>query len=104
MTTATKSRPCVKPARSIRWVARPTAADPQGILRIVCGTDSDYYYFDPLPSDFGRAYRLQKFAENGGDVYNVLLSPDNNHTCECKGFLRWLKPCKHISGLLALLT
>jgi hypothetical protein len=50
------------------------------------------------------AFRLAKLAfETGSDAeadhYDVNLSAS---TCECKGFLRWNKPCKHLTALRQL--
>ena len=38
----------------------------------------------------------------GAETYHVHLTTDGRHSCECKGFLRWQKPCKHIGALQAL--
>jgi hypothetical protein len=60
------------------------------------------YFLHRLPSDFGTAFRLVKLlGEHAG--YDVLLSPDGRHSCECDGFLRWGR-CKHILSLLDLLA
>jgi hypothetical protein len=75
-----------------------------GILRItmtlrrkVTATD---YILHRLRSDFGTAFRLVKLlgAHSG---YDVLLSPEGRHSCECDGFLRW-GHCKHLLTLLDL--
>jgi hypothetical protein len=58
------------------------------------------YFLRRLPSDFGTAFRLVKIlGDHTG--YDVLLSEDGRHTCECDGFLRWGR-CKHILTLLDL--
>src|SRR5262245_48262658 len=65
-------------------------------------TTTTDYWIDWLPSDFGTAYRLRKFQDQGGESYDVLL--DGRHsTCECLGFQRW-GHCKHIEGLQALVA
>ena len=44
------------------------------------------------------AFRLQKAD---GESYDVRQAPSGWCECECKGFLRWSKPCKHIKALEA---
>jgi hypothetical protein len=39
--------------------------------------------------------------EDGPESYDVNLSPDGKHRCECLGFLRW-GHCKHVNGLAVL--
>jgi hypothetical protein len=61
-----------------------------------------YYHLEPLPSDFGRAFRVQKFASCGGDgtAYAVCLQ-DGADLCDCKGRLAH-GHCRHISSLRSL--
>jgi CHAD domain-containing protein len=58
-----------------------------------------YYHLDPLPSDFGRAFRLQKFASCGGDGrhYDVCLQ-DGADRCCCLGHEAHGR-CRHVSSL-----
>jgi hypothetical protein len=35
-----------------------------------------HYRLAPLPSDYGRAFRLRKMEADGGEVYDVLLDAD----------------------------
>ncbi len=67
------------------------------------GTQVFRYYMDPLPSDFGQAFRFQKVHPVAGepDHYDVCLGLGKDHTCECLGFLKWGR-CKHLRALLAL--
>ena len=53
----------------------------------------------PDPRVASKAYRLIK---QGGDeaAYDVHVNEHGAH-CECLGFLRWNKPCKHIRVLQA---
>jgi hypothetical protein len=46
-----------------------------------------------------KAFRLEKHSATDPAVYDVSLSPAGHLACECKGFLRWNKPCKHILAL-----
>jgi hypothetical protein len=107
MSTATKSRPRVKPERKVRLV-RPIR-NGFGIVRITAGTLSSLYCVRPLDTEFGIAYRLIKedvVTVNGEqhleiqDVYDVLLDGERS-TCECKGFLHRGR-CKHLDGLKTL--
>jgi hypothetical protein len=88
-----------KAERSFDLLAAPTPTMP-GILQITQGKLTTDYFLHRLPSDFGTAFRLVKLlGEHTG--YDVLLSPDGRHTCECMGALRW-GHCKHVSALTAL--
>lgn len=69
------------------------------------GRPETNFHLTAMRSDFGRAYELKKFIAEGGETYHVCMYPDGKHsTCECKGFLRWGKPCRHISSLQALIA
>jgi hypothetical protein len=106
VTLSPASRKTGKPVeRSVRLTLAPCLTGP-GVLDIRVGKDEASYYLTPLPSDFGRAFRLDKFGIDGGECYHVNLdtaaSPGQaKHSCECKGWLRWNR-CKHVEGLLAL--
>src|SRR5262245_40137558 len=100
---ATTSRKRVKPARTIRVAVPPFGDCPEAIVVITVGKEAVHYYVRPIPSDFGTAFRVEKLPLYGYGVYHVNLGGDGaSPSCECKGFLRWNKPCKHISGLQAL--
>ena len=61
-----------------------------------------HYAVTPLQPDPEVAAKAYRFLKLFGDrcTYDVQL---NGHgpECECKGFLRWRKPCKHILCLVA---
>jgi hypothetical protein len=67
------------------------------------------YYLSAIPSDFGRAFHLTKFAEQvkpgEPSEYDVLLAGKLSQ-CECVGWLRWghRGPCKHLRSLAKLLA
>ena len=98
---ARKPRP--KPERSYDLLAAPTPAMP-GILRITMmlrrKVEVTHYLLHRLRCDFATAFRLVKILGQH-DGYDVLLSPEGRHSCECDGFLRW-GHCKHLLTLLDL--
>jgi hypothetical protein len=63
-----------------------------------------YYHLDPLPSDFGRAFRLQKFASCGGDgrAYEVCIEGGADRCC-CLGFEAH-GHCRHCTSLRGLIA
>jgi hypothetical protein len=58
------------------------------------------YGIIPLRPDPGVAFKAYRLRKHGGDAasYDVRLDSHGAH-CECLGFLRWRKPCKHIRTL-----
>jgi hypothetical protein len=93
-------RPRVKPPLTARLNLPPSPAGP-GLLALAHGkAEANHYYLWPLSSDYGTAWRVEKYATEGDEVYDVSLTPDGD-TCECLGFLRW-GHCKHTAGLRAL--
>jgi len=63
--------------------------------------ETEYAVFplQPDPEVASKAYRLKKVGGDGA-VYDV--SQDRfGPQCECLGFLRWNRPCKHIRTLQA---
>lgn len=109
MSTATKSRPRVKPERRIR-VLKPISDNSAGVLAITIGKDEGVYAIRPIPADFGVAFRLIKgeLVEEPDNTlrlrdagqYDVCLNGPQS-TCECKGFLHH-GHCKHVDGLTTL--
>lgn len=64
------------------------------------------YYVEPLPSDFGRAFKLTKYRAQqvAGEAseYTVLIDlSEGRSQCECLGWLRWGK-CKHVAAMAAM--
>jgi hypothetical protein len=77
----------------------------QRTFRIVFFIEGVAYTVIPLkpdPAVASKAYRLTKRDARGRVTacYDVHV---NGHgpECECKGYLRWRKPCKHIKTLVA---
>lgn len=89
-----------KPTRTVRL--SPGSDGSRRILSLYVGADAFLYWLEPLASDFGHGYRLEKFTD--GTTYDVLLSEDGHHSCECKGHLRWAPRtvCKHVAALVQL--
>ena len=72
-------------------------------LEIGSGRRSKWYHVEAVPSDFGRAFRLDaalgdKLAH--GEEYHVLLA-GRETSCSCPGFC-YTGGCKHASVLLSL--
>jgi hypothetical protein len=57
----------------------------------------------PDPAVARRAYRMTKLGPNKETTaeYDVAISAEGHPSCECKGFLRWHKPCRHLRTLAA---
>jgi hypothetical protein len=95
--------PRPRPRRSALF--QPHTHGPRlGMLRLTVGKVAVDYWLSRLPSDFGAAFRLEKFAPAADEpaAYDVLLAEgDGHHSCECQGFLRW-GHCKHLESLAAL--
>ncbi len=103
MTTASKTRSRVKPARTIRILVPPSDGG-AAVVRIAVGRQEADYVVEPIPSEIGgRGFRLNKVGPDAdGEVYHVLLTGDpRQDSCGCKGFARH-SHCKHRDGLAAL--
>ena len=104
---AVKARaPRPKPARFVNLVLPLNERGENGVVRIkvkdgrkVTVTD---YHLSLIAAAFGRGFTLVKvLGEHDG--YHVNLNGEHS-SCECRGFLRWGKPCRHILGLAALVA
>jgi hypothetical protein len=86
--------------------ARPRPKRPKGTFRIVFEIEATPYEVVPLkpdPAVATRAYRVIKRDAQGkvAATYDVSLSAEGYLACECKGFLRWQRPCRHMRCLSA---
>jgi hypothetical protein len=99
--TAPKPRqPRPKPARFASWLRR--RADGSGVLSLTVGKLVNDYFVNPLPADWGTAFRLEKFGSQGGEVYLVNLDRQSGrHSCDCPGGT-YHGHCKHVEALLVL--
>jgi hypothetical protein len=100
VTTATATRTRKQPQRSAKVVRLGNCF----VLWLTVDKNTTAYRMVPLPSDFGRAVRLEKADKGDGqsETYDVLLDGERS-TCECKGFLRH-SHCKHVSGIAAVIA
>lgn len=76
-----------------------------GVLTLTeAGRPETSFWLTPVRSDWGRAYRLDKFRAEGGETYRVCLSPeDGRHSCTCPGH-SYRGKCRHVSALLAIVA
>jgi hypothetical protein len=112
MSTTTKParRVKAKPPRFIRWLIRPTADRPVGMVEVTEGKKIDQYTVQRIAADYGLALVVKKMVANARTLDEALSNPPyhvnldrqtGRHSCECKGWDRWQR-CRHVSGLLAL--
>src|SRR5215831_12632774 len=89
----------VKPLKPARLLKRLDGRGQGGVV-VLPGSrgHEDAYWLDAVASDWGAAYRVQKFGT--GETYLVNLDGEGG-TCGCTGFLQW-GHCRHVSGLLQL--
>lgn len=71
-------------------------------LRILFQIDGTEYAVVPLRAHPAVAVRAVRLVKHGAEpaTYDVSVT-EHGPQCECKGFLRWQKPCKHIRALSA---
>lgn len=95
MRTLTR-KPKTKPARRVKLLG--------GIMLLTVGKSTTGYYVSRLASDFGTAYRVEKFADANGvrEVYDVNLN-GRETSCTCKGGC-YVGRCKHAEALTALVN
>jgi hypothetical protein len=118
MATVSSPVPAVKTTRQsrpkkIRTVTVLNPCLPSGAVLVeVCECSNPtaepkltHYYVHAIAADFGRGFRWDKFACQGGEVYHVNIG-DESHpaSCECLGHLHHgdRTVCKHIAATRAL--
>jgi hypothetical protein len=99
MTTASKSRPRVKPERRVHLY------NPEGtpkLLEMTIGKDTFAYWLKIIDADYGIGFEVRKpFPET--DVYHVHYDPARRYSsCDCKGGLHH-GHCKHQEAIIALI-
>ena len=75
-------------------------------FRIRFLVEGTWYAVLPLKPDPGvarKAYRMSKLDARGRVTaeYDVSISAEGHPACECRGWLRWQKPCRHLHTLAA---
>lgn len=92
---------------AIRWT--PGEVPGCGTLRIDQRRASVTYLVYAIDAVGDRAFRLQKpDGEPGTDEeagnYDVRCGPSGEFRgCECRGWLRWRTPCKHMRAVAAII-
>jgi hypothetical protein len=79
---------------------------PRNTFRIRFLIEGSWYAVVPLrpdPAVARKAYRMAKLGAKGETTaeYDVSVSAEGHPACECKGWLRWQKPCRHLRTLAA---
>jgi hypothetical protein len=79
---------------------------PRNHFRIRFLIEGSWYAVLPLKPDPGvarKAYRMSKLDALGRVTaeYDVSVSAEGHPACECRGWLRWQKPCRHLRTLAA---
>jgi hypothetical protein len=96
--TNSNRKPRPQPRRSVR-VFRGNG---RHVLLFTVGHEQTGYYLEAIPADFGTGFKLEKFACDGGELYQVNLDPDaGTNTCTCKGH-SYRGRCKHVEALAVL--
>jgi hypothetical protein len=90
-----------KPQRFVRLVLAPSATE-TGVIRLTVGKASQDYLLTPIPSDYGRAFRVVKLGIDAKGDYAVNVD-GAKRTCDCLGHLKH-GHCKHGDSLAALIA
>ena len=86
--------------RSVKVLITPCPGQPSLFIRITQDGEQAHYWVDPLPSEFGLYYRLEKPGFEGTDCYDVLLEIEGS-SCTCPGH-SYGGYCRHVDALRAL--
>jgi hypothetical protein len=79
---------------------------PRNTFQIRFKIEGTWYSVVPLrpdPAVARKAYRMRKLGPRGERTaeYDVSILAEGHPSCECKGWLRWHKPCRHLRTLAA---
>ena len=88
--------------RSVKVLITPCPGQPSIFIRITQDGEAAHYWVDPMPSDWGLAYRVEKPGFEGDDRYDVLLEIEGD-SCTCPGHT-YGGYCRHVDALRALHT
>jgi hypothetical protein len=86
--------------RSAAVLIRPSEGQPLTLVRITQDGEPAHYWLGAQPSDYGRAFRLERSGLEGDSSYDVLLDAGGD-SCTCKGHT-YGGYCKHVDALRAL--
>lgn len=103
--STTHTRPTQAPAFAAVWVEPPNAVHPVGTVKVTVGKCWDYYDVTEIECQFpeARGFSLTKHSVER-EQYDVLIHRNGQDcSCECRGFLRWGTPCRHIKALWSVL-
>jgi hypothetical protein len=83
-----------------------TRTPPRNTFKIRFQIEGSWYSVVPLKPDPGvarKAYRMSKLDARGKPTaeYDVSIDAEGQPACECKGWLRYHKPCRHLRTLAA---
>ena len=99
MTTTTKK---ATTTRQQRTATLATMTNGDTLLLLATNGVTTGYKLRAVASDFGRAFWLGKYTEDGdGEEYDVLLN-DRETSCTCKGN-NYRGKCKHVDALTKLI-
>lgn len=103
MTAATRKPRQRRPhERSVRVLIRPSPGQPSLYVRLTQDGEAAHYWIDALPSDWGRAFRVEKPGHEGTESYDVCLEENGQaDSCTCPGNT-YGGYCKHVDCLRAL--
>jgi hypothetical protein len=101
-TSARKPRQRRPHTRSVAILAEPTPVNPAAFIRLTRDGKAFYYWLTKRPSDFGRAFRLEKSSIDGSEGYDLLFDSDGD-SCTCPGHT-YGGYCKHLDCVRALLA
>jgi hypothetical protein len=101
-TTARKPRQRRQHERSVAVLIKPSPGQPDSYVRITQDGEPAHYWLSAIPSDWGRAFRLEKPGFEGDDSYDVCLEENGqSDSCTCKGNT-YGGYCKHVDAVRAL--
>jgi len=88
--------------RSVKVLIAPSPGQNDLYIRITQDDKPAHYWVSAFPSDWGRAFRVERSGQEGKDVYDVCLEEnDQADSCTCPGNT-YGGYCKHVDALRAL--
>src|SRR5262245_24436246 len=88
--------------RSVKILIRPSPDQPSLYVRLTQDGKPAHYWIDAVPSDWGRAFRVEKPGHEGTESYDVCLEENGQaDSCTCPGNT-YGGYCKHVDSLRAL--